>query len=210
MAGADPGTNAYGGTPSENDFTSWDEGTISVDVLGLRDSVMYLRITENLHKLGAPFVVNATVDSAGLLTFASQGYSPVTRYLLPFFARGFGSRASFAPGIVWDDDIKTPQVTVTTKYTVVRPEGGAFWLNELQQVKVNVVQGMDLTMQGQVLYNHDLLVPLKGDFEEYGTRKTMNAEDKLRTKVHFERTFDSFDQASATPISTAAPIPNHL
>jgi hypothetical protein len=201
VAGADAGTNAYGGTPTENDFTSWDEGTISVDVLGLQGDVIYLRITENLHKLGAPFIVNATVDSTGLLTFSSQGYSPVTRYLLPFFARGFGSKATFAPGIVWDDDLKTPQVTVTTKYTVVRPEGAAFWLTELQQVKVNSVQGMDLTMQGHVLYDHDLLVPLKGDLEEYGTRKTMDAEDKITTKVHFERIFDSFDQPPATPAS---------
>jgi hypothetical protein len=192
-----------GGTPSENDAATKDQGTIWIDVLGIRDDVLYVRITEKLDSRGAPFSVNATVDPAGLLAFSNQGYSPVTRYLLPFFARNFGSTATFAPGATWNDDIKTPQVTVTTKYTVEQPEGAAFWLNELQLVKVNAAQGMDLTTQGRVLYNHALLVPLKGDLEEYGARKTMDSEDKMTTKVHFERTADSFDQGPAAPATPA-------
>ncbi len=204
VAGADRGGNASGGTPSQNDFNDSDEGTVSVDVLGLRDSVLYLRITENLHKLGAPFVVNATVDPTGLLAFSSQFYSPITRYLLPFFARSFGSTATFAPGAAWNDDFKTPQVTVTTKYTVEKSDGAAFWLNEVQLVKVNAAQGMDLTTKGRILYNHDLLVPLRGDFEEDGDRKTMDSEDKITTKVRFERTVDSFDPAAAASPTPAA------
>ncbi len=194
--------SASGPVPSESDMTNWDHGTISVDVLGQRDDVLYMQITENFG--GAAYVAKATVDPAGLIALSNQGHSPIPRYLLPFFARRFGANTTFAPGAVWNDVLKTPQVTITTSYTVGKPEGAAFWLNELQEVKINAAQGTDITMKGHLLYDRELLVPLKGDFDESSMRKTMDTEDAIVTAVHFEKIFDSFDQA---PSATATPRP---
>jgi hypothetical protein len=172
-----------------------DEGTVTVDIMGIQNDDLLIRVVEALNDRGSPATFNVIVAPNGVTNFGDQDVSVACRYLVPFFGRLFGgSGRSFDPGSKWEVEARNDVVDVIDDYTVSKTEGSTVVLDELQRVKLHSARGMDLTTRGSIKYNPALLAPISGTLQEHGLQTTVDSANSITTDVTFERISDTFDK----------------
>ncbi len=182
------------GSTSDRKFSK-DDGTVTVDIMGIQNDNLLVRIVEALHGRGAVATYNVIVAPNGVTNFGDQDVSVACRYLVPFFGRLFGGGGrSFDLGSKWEVEARTEVVDVIDDYTVSKTEGSTVMLDELQQVKLHSARGMDLTTRGSIKYNPALLAPISGTLQEHGLQSSADASNSITTDVTFERISDTFDK----------------
>lgn len=198
---ANPDSNAPGASsaseaaPSAKRNATLEEGTLTVDVLGLQLDVIRVSVTERFNSHPAPRSYEAYIAPNGLVRFETDQPSPIARYLLPLFATKFAATESFAPGDTWHVDLKTDAVDVQNIFTIAGQDGAILLLDERGAVKMVSARGLNYNVYGKLKYKPSLLVPIAGDINEKGSRSTMDSVDELATSVHFERISDTRDTA---------------
>jgi len=188
--------------PTAKRRATLEEGTLTVDVVGIQQDVIKVQVTEQFKDRPAPLVYSAFVAPNGLVRYDAANPSPIARYLLPLFGTKFAASAALASGDSWHVDLKTDAVDVQSIFTIISQDGALLNLDELGTVRLNSAQGMNYNVRGKLRYKPSLLVPISGDIDERGNRSTMDTTDEATTTVHFERVSDTLDQ---TPAPTAAP-----
>jgi hypothetical protein len=184
--------------PTAKRNATMDDGTMTVDVLGIQDDVMRVSVTENFKQRSAPRFYEAYIAPNGLVRFLDPDPSPIARYLLPLFATRFVATDNFNAGSAWHLDLKTDAVDVQNIFTIAGQDGPLLLLDESGRVKMSGARGLNYTIYGKLKYKPSLLVPLSGDINEKGSRSTMDSVDELTTTVHFERISDTRDTVPPT------------
>jgi hypothetical protein len=178
-----------------------EDGTLTIDVVGIEQNVIRVSITENFKNRPTARTYAAYVAANGLVRFDNEDPSPIARFLLPLFGTNFAATETFNTGDSWHVDLKTTAVDVQNVFTITGQDGALLLLDEHETVKLNSARGMNYIGTGKIKYKPSLLVPIVGDIEEHGARSTMDSVNEMRTTVHFERISDTRD---TTPTPTAA------
>jgi hypothetical protein len=179
--------------PTAKRTAQLDEGTLTIDVLGLELNVMRVGITENFKNRSTPRTYAAFIAPNGLVRFDNDDPSPIARLMLPMFAIKFAATDTFNTGDSWHVDLKTDAVDVQNVFTISGQDGPLLLLDERETVRINAARGMNYTGVGKFKYKPSLLVPIAGDVEEQGARSTMDSVNETKTTVHFERISDTRD-----------------
>jgi hypothetical protein len=182
--------------PSSKNNSVMHEGTLTVDVLGIQQDVIKIRITEMFKDRPTPNSYDAYIASNGLVRFDVDDPSPIARYLAPLFGSKFAASTSLALGDSWHVDLRTNAVDVQNTYTIAGQDGSLLLLNETETVMLTSASGMNYSVRGKLRYKPSLLVPIAGDIDERGNRNTMDSTDEATTTVHFERVSDTLDQTA--------------
>jgi len=169
------------------------EGTLTVDVIGIQDDVIKVRITEEFKDRPTPNSYDAYIAPNGLVRFDTQDPSPIARYLLPLFGSKFAASSTLANGDSWHVNLKTDAVDLQNTFTIAGQDGALLLLNETETIRLSSAQGMNYNVRGKLKYKPSLLVPIAGDIDERGNRNTMDTSDEATTTVHFERLSDTLD-----------------
>jgi hypothetical protein len=179
--------------PTAKHSASLQEGTLTVDVLGVQQDVIRVSVTENFKNSSAPVTYEAYIAPNGLVRFMTQEPSSIARYMLPLFGTKFAASSTLNAGDSWHVDLKTDVVDVQNIFTISGKDGNVLLLDEREIVKLNAAHGMNYNTYGKLKYKPSLLVPIAGDINEKGSRSTMDTVDTLTTTVHFERVSDTLD-----------------
>src|ERR1700674_374773 len=183
--------------PTSNRKFSRDDGTVTVDILGIQNDNLLVRVVEALHGRSTPATFDLIVAPNGVTNFGDMDVSICSRYLMPFFGRLFGGGGrSFDQGSKWEVESRNDVVDVIDDYTVSKAEGSTVLLDELQQVKLKSARGMNLTTRGSIRYSPALLVPISGTLQERGMASSADGANSITTDLTFERLSDSFAKAS--------------
>jgi hypothetical protein len=184
--------------PSSKNNATLQDGTLTVDVLGIQQDVIKVRVTEVFKEHPTPNSYNAYIAPSGLVRFETPDPSPIAMYLLPLFGSKFAASSTLTTGDSWHVDLKTDAVNLQNTFTIAGQDGPLLLLNEAETVRLNSARGMNYNVTGKLKYKPALLVPIAGDIAERGNRNTMDTTDESTTTVHFERVSDTLDQAQAT------------
>ena len=179
--------------PTSKNNATMHEGTLTVDVLGIQQDVIKVRITEVFKDRPTPNGYEAYIAPNGLVRFETQDPSPIARYLVPLFGSKFAASDTLATGDSWHVNLKTDAVDVQNTYTIAGQNGPLLLLDETQTVRLSSARGMNYNVRGKLKYKPSLLVPIAGDIDERGNRNTMDSADEMTTTVHFERVSDTLD-----------------
>ena len=183
--------------PTAKRSATLQEGTLTVDVIGVQLDVVKVQVTEQFKDRPAPVIYQAYIAPNGLVRFDAAKPSPVALYLLPLFGTKFAASQSLASGDSWHVDLKTDAVDVQNLYTITGQDGPMLLLDELETVHLTSAHGMNYSVRGKFRYKPSLLVPIAGDIDARGMRDTMDSTDEMLTTVHFERLSDTLDQTQA-------------
>jgi hypothetical protein len=183
--------------PTAKQNAMLQDGTVTVDVVGIQQDVIKVQVTEQFKNRPAPLTYVAFIAPNGLVRYDTAEPSPVARYILPLFGTKFAASATLASGDSWHVDLKTDAVDVQSLYTITGQDGPLLLLDELETVRLNSAHGMNYNVRGKLKYKPSLLVPISGDVDERGNRSTMDTTDEMKTTVHFERVSDTLDQTQA-------------
>jgi hypothetical protein len=195
--GDTPGGGFGEPSPTSKNNAALLEGTVTVDVLGIEQDVIKVRVTEDFKSTSAPSSYQAYIAPNGLVRFETQEPSVIARYLLPLFGSKFAASTTLANGDAWNVNLKTDAVDVQNTYTIAGQDGSVLLLTETQTVRLNAARGMNYNVRGKLKYKPSLLVPISGDIDERGNRNTMDSTDEMTTTVHFERVSDTLDPTQA-------------
>jgi hypothetical protein len=194
---ADSGGGYGEPNPTSKNNAAMQEGTLTVDVIGIEQEVIKVQITENFKNTSTPSSYDAYIAPNGLVRFDTQNPSVIARYLLPLFGSKFAASSTLASGDSWNVNLKTDAVDLQDKFTITGQDGALLLLNETETIRLNSAQGMNYNVRGKLKYKPSLLVPIVGDIDERGNRNTMDTTDEETTTVHFERVSDTLDPAQA-------------
>jgi hypothetical protein len=180
--------------PTEKISATLQDGTLTVDVIGLQQDVIKVRVTEEFKSRPTPLTYEAYIAPNGLVRYDAAEPSPIARYVLPLFGTKFAASAAMATGDSWHLDLKTNVVDMQSIFTITGQDGPLLLLDELETVRLVSAHGMNFNVRGKLRYKPSLLVPISGDIDERGNRGTMDSTDEATTTVHFERVSDTLDQ----------------
>jgi hypothetical protein len=170
---------------------SRDHGTVTVDVMAVRNNALGVKITERWTRNPTAVVALGTIEPAGQLDFAPGALSDTTVQLLPFFAPVFAPQDLGAVGIAWTVNENRPPLDARTRYSVTGIQGTAVTIKIAQSISISDATHARISASGAVVYEPRLLVPLSGDI----TRKltaTLGASAKTITlQLHFARASDT-------------------
>lgn len=193
-----PGTGGYGEpNPTAKNNAAMLEGTLTVDVLGVEQDVIKVRVTEDFKNTSAPSSYEAYIASNGLVRFETQNASVIARYLLPLFGAKFAASSTMANGDSWHVNLKTDAVDLQNTFTITGQDGALLLLSETETIRLSSARGMNYNVRGKLKYKPSLLVPIAGDIDERGNSSTMDTSDEETTTVHFERVSDTLDPTQA-------------
>jgi hypothetical protein len=185
--------------PTANRNATLQEGTLTIDVLGIEQDVIRVLITENFKSRSAPFSYEAFVGPTGRVRFDTDNPSTIARYLVPLFGTKFAATETFNAGDSWHLDLKTDAVNVQNIFTISGQDGPLLLLDERETVRLTSARGMSYDVFGKLKYKPSLLVPISGDINEHGGRSTMDSSTEMTTTVHFERVSDTRDTTPPGP-----------
>jgi hypothetical protein len=180
--------------PTEKTSATLQDGTLTVDVIGIQLDVIKVRVTEEFKSRPTPLTYEAYIAPNGLVRYDTGEPSPIARYVLPLFGTKFAASAELAKGDSWHLDLKTNVVDVQSIFTITGQDGPLLLLEETETVRLASAHGMNFNVRGKLRYKPSLLVPISGDIDERGNRGTMDSTDEATTTVHFERVSDTLDQ----------------
>lgn len=200
QSGLPPGYNngnsvtiSHESQPNARQTATLEDGTLTVDVIGIQQGVLRISMTENFKNRPTQRTYEAYVAANGLVRFDVEDPSPVARFVLPAFGTKFAATDTFNTGDTWHVDLQTSAVDVQNIYTISGQDGALLLLDERETVKLNAARGINYSGSGKLKYKPSLLVPIAGDIEEHGARSTMDSVDEMKTTVHFERISDTRD-----------------
>jgi hypothetical protein len=165
--------------------TFTDDGTVDVDIMVKTETILGVRVTEEMRSRGYPASFTGNVGPDDGVHFPDGSINEVSYNLLRFFGVRFAADQSLAVGSVWT----TP---TGIQYTVKSADGRRVTLDVLQHVKVaNTVSSV--VVYGTVVYDPGLLVPISGDLTQH--RIELHPEGAVETyqEMQFVRQSDSFD-----------------
>jgi len=163
-----------------------DNGTIEIDVMASAETLLGVHVIETMHSRGYPAEFDGNVGPEDGVHFPDGALSDASITLLRFFGVRFAADQSLVPGSHW-----TTQTGTT--YTVKSADGRRITLEMLQHFKVaNSIS--TITIQGTVVYDSGLLVPLSGDVTQHRMEQHPEGAIELVEDLHFARASDSFDQ----------------
>jgi hypothetical protein len=180
--------------PTSKVNATLQDGTLTVDVIGIQQDVIKVRVTEEFKNRPAPLTYEAYVAPNGLVRFDAAEPSPIARYVLPLFGTKFAASTTLSSGDSWHVDLQTNAVNVQNIFTITGQDGPLLLLQELETVRLSSAHGMNVNVRGKLRYKPSMLVPISGDIDERGNRGTMDSTDEATTTVHFERMSDTLDQ----------------
>jgi hypothetical protein len=194
---ADSGGGYGEPNPTSKNNAAMLEGTLTVDVIGVQQDVIKVRVTEDFKNTSAPSSYEAYIAPNGLVRFETQDASVIARYLLPLFGSKFAASSTLANGDSWNVNLKTNAVDLQNTFTITGQDGALLLLNETETIRLSSAQGMNYNVRGKLKYKPSLLVPIAGDIDERGNHNTMDTTDEETTTVHFERVSDTLDPTQA-------------
>jgi hypothetical protein len=163
-----------------------DNGTIEIDVMANAETLLGVHVIEIMHSRGYPAEFNGNVGPEDGVHFPEGALSDASITLLRFFGVRFAADQSLEPGSRWTTE-------TGTTYTVKSADGRRITLELLQHIKVaNSIS--TITIQGTVVYDAGLLVPLSGDVTQHRMELHPEGAIELIEALHFARASDSFDQ----------------
>ena len=181
--------------PTSRTSATLEEGTLTIDVIGIQLDVIKVQVTEIFKQRPTPLTYEAFIAPNGLTRFDGPNPSAIARYILPMFGAKFAASVALANGDSWHLDLKTDAVDMQSVYTIQAQDGPLLLLQQTETVRLSSAHGLNYNVRGKLKYKPSLLVPISGDIDERGIRGTMDTTDESTTTVHFERVSDTLDQA---------------
>jgi len=162
-----------------------DDGTVEIDVMADADPLLGVRVLETMRSRGYPAEFDGNVGPQDGVHFPEESLSDASLTLLRFFGVRFAADRSLEPGSHWTGDSGTT-------YSVRSANGRRVTLDLLQHLKVaNSIS--TITIQGTVVYDSGLLVPISGDVMQHRMEMHPEGAIELIEDLHFTRASDSFE-----------------
>lgn len=169
--------------------TFTDNGTVTVDVMVKADTLLGIRVTEQMRSRGYPATFLGNVGPDGSVHFAEDALNDVSITLLRFFGTRFAAEQNLDVGTEWKQG-------PATQFKVKGVDGRRVSLEVTQRLNVaNAISTM--IIHGVILYDPGLLVPLNGDVTEHRTELHPEGAIELYRILHFERQSDTFDKPAS-------------
>jgi hypothetical protein len=170
---------------------SRDHGTVTVDVMAVRNNALGLKIAERWTRNPTAMVALGTVEPNGQLDFAPGALSDTTIQLLPFFAPLFAPQELGAVGVAWNVTERRPPLDAHTRYSVTNIQGTAVTIKIAQTISISDATHAHISAGGSVVYEPRLLVPLSGDISRKLTANLGSANKTIALQLHFARASDT-------------------
>ncbi len=191
-------SESYGGganaTVPGSSGGSEDDGIVTVDVMGkYQDGSLAINVLEKWRADPATLHFEGAVAPDGTVDFPPTTINAVTRELLPYFATAFASSGPLAAGSHWTVKQSDGQLVTTTDYTVKVANGDTVTIAKKQSI--NAVEGV--SVNGNVVYNSALLVPISGQLQKRTTDMEADGQDTEMLDLRFDLVSDTFQKPAA-------------
>ncbi len=170
---------------------SSDHGTVTVDVMAVRDNALGLKVSERWTRNPTTLVALGTIEPNGQLDFAAGALSDATVQLLPFFAPLFAPQSLATVGVAWSVSEHRPPLDAKTRYSVIKIQGSAVTIKIAQTISVSDATHARISGHGSVVYEPRFLVPLSGDITRRLTANVGASPKTIMLQLHFARATDT-------------------
>ncbi|HLJ84006.1 MAG TPA: hypothetical protein VKT51_07550 [Candidatus Eremiobacteraceae bacterium] len=170
---------------------SRDHGTVTVDVMAVRNNALGVKITQRWTRNPTALVALGTIEPAGQLDFAPGALSDAAVQLLPFFAPLFAPQTLGSVGVAWTVTEHRPPLDARTRYAVTGIQGMAVTIKIVQSISISDATHARISASGAVVYEPHLLVPLSGDITRKLTATVGTPAKTITLQLHFARSSDT-------------------